>query len=375
MKNIYKNLKHLHIVYLFSITIFMITISCNNNVSSVDDKEQLEKKFYSVKGFVSYIFLDLNDSTQRQDTMRTFDNQKIKIYLYNIVNFDSVLIRSNGEFVFDKVKEGSYIILINDKSYNTFTRQINVPPDTNLNILLEPNKDIYCKETFTVRGYVWDQPIEDVSGNYLRGVKVYLDKGLLYSDSTITDGGGGFQFNNVCKGFHSITVDSFGNFYQYYHRKIYVNENFYFLLYIQGKKADYFPFDENTRYKFKYDFWSFSTNGEVSHNEGTSSWNVDSVKYEPNLKTYFVTDTFKTASNTTYRKIIISINQYNRVKIKGLPMVDTVSFNRFQDIRRLEIISVPTHSFEYGVSIKRNVGLYKITRYLNRLSEVYQRIE
>ncbi len=234
---------------------------------------------------------------------------------------------------------------------------------------------------YSVSGTVFDVVSSDYSPGLKKDAPVYID-----NDSTISGSDGRFLFNKISEGSHTISV-TLPN-YDPFSRTINISKDTTIAIYLYGKKEDYFPIEGNSLIKFKYS--SSSSNGisSVSDN-GEAVWTINPPKQVDDSKVYEVVETiiytrkiyspiYSEMLDTSSTSFTITVNNSNVVSFNS-SVLDGVSFNRYLDPRQ-EQDGVIVKSYNnpgslistVNVSLKKDIGLYKIVQFGNRWSKKYE---
>jgi hypothetical protein len=244
------------------------------------------------------------------------------------------------------------------------------PPQINYN----PNK------FHTVRGAVYDYVYTDTSPFEKKDVPVVLD-----NDTVRSDAHGYYIFSKVKEGIHNISI-SLPN-YEPFAKTISVPPDTMLRINVFHVKEDYFPIQENSQKKFKYyDYWT--NNISTSRTRGIAIWNISSSKMVNDTRVYSILETLVDTStssgsggiNTTYDTVKtnfeITVDNSNNINIK-LSIINGLSFNRYQNPLQGEIVTITQNGgTTRSVSLKKNVGLYKIsTNGFRGIETTYQLIE
>ena len=225
---------------------------------------------------------------------------------------------------------------------------------------VEPSGSV-SENYHTVSGTVLDQVYPDVSPFYKASVPVVLD-----NDTAISGSLGEYSFIKVPKGNHIISVSLPD--YEYYQDTITVWSDTIKNIYLYGIKADYFPtIQVNSQKRFKYDSGGGFGGG---YSSGEALWSFDSLKEENGNQIYSVKETLiytRTSSwgspqvDTAITLFKIIEDNFHRITI-GLYPWDGINFNRYLDPRQGngDIIKISSLGYEISISLKKNVGLYKM---------------
>ncbi len=233
---------------------------------------------------------------------------------------------------------------------------------------------------YSVSGIVFDVVSNDYSPGLKKGAPIYLN-----NDSTTSGTDGRFLFNKVSKGNHIIKVTLTN--YEPFSTSILVSKDTSIAIYLYGKKEDYFPIQENSQKKFKYyDYWTNLISSSTS--KGEAIWDIYTPQMSGSTKIYsaketlIFTNTFNGSGGTTVKldtvitPFEIRQDQFNNINIT-LSIINGFSFNRYQRITLGEIITLTQNGATMrGVSLKKNVGLYKIQTFGDRgINTTYELIE
>jgi len=211
---------------------------------------------------------------------------------------------------------------------------------------------------YTISGIVFDVVFYDTSPGLKKGVSIFLDK-----DSTLSDDEGKFVFTRIQEGNHTISV-TIPN-YEPYSKTIYVSKDTNITIYLYGVREDYFPIKENTLIRFDY---------RSSGRNGIANWNIGRYTEDNNLKTYNVKETLildsgNSSFDTLYTDFKIIENSSHIISARS-GVLDGFSFERYSDPRQEREGVITKSSWGNGylliVSLKRNIGLYKIEKVGNR---------
>lgn len=211
---------------------------------------------------------------------------------------------------------------------------------------------------YSISGTVFDVVYYDTSPALKKGAPIFLDK-----DSTLSGDDGKFIFTQIQEGNHTISV-SLPN-YEPFSKTIYVSTDTNITIHLYGVREDYFPIKENSLIRFNY---------ESSGRDGIANWNVGKYIEDNNLKIYNVKETLILVSgnsslDTLYTDFQIIENSSHIISAKS-GVLDGFSFDRYFDPRQEREGVITKSSWGNGylliVSLKRNVGLYKIEMLGNR---------
>jgi len=232
---------------------------------------------------------------------------------------------------------------------------------------------------YSVSGIVLDVVSSDYSPGVKKGAPVYIDQ-----DSAISGDDGRFIFHKIKEGKHIISASLPD--YIPYSETISVMKDTAISIYLYGNKGDYLPVQGDTQKKFKYT--SSSSNGVSSMEDtGESTWKIYSFQQIGDSKVYKVDETviftrriysplYSERLDTSYSSFTISENSSYIITFQS-SILDGVSLNRYWDARLGETV---TKSFynpgslisTVTVSLKKNVGIYKITQSGNRWGKTYE---
>ncbi len=142
-------------------------------------------------------------------------------------------------------------------------------------------------------------------------------------------------------------------------------------------RLNYFPIYENTQLKFNRRKFASSSMGGYSW-ENKAIWDIYKSEIIGENKVHYVKETID--NYVSYFQIIENLKENlfdKRITIKGLPDFNDIMFNPYIDPRRGEVVGLVQRGTSYIITLKKNLGLYKIEKYCGYHCEniIYERIE
>lgn len=243
----------------------------------------------------------------------------------------------------------------------------------NISIPIDSDK-LYC-----VSGIVYDVISNDYSPLPKKSALIYFDK-----DSTFTDNDGRFVFRRIKMGDYLIRITL--PEYEPFLKSVSVRKDTSIVVFIYGKKEDYFPVNKMTRIIFKYT--AFASNSIITVNDsGLAYWNIWENQVSDNTKYYYAKETliFQRTDNYGNSSLVSMIhdfqiweNSHNKIFVKYGPL-DGVTFDRFLD-PRLEEKKMITRTFNnpslfvssVSIYLKKDLGLFSIVQTGNSMTKKYE---
>lgn len=233
---------------------------------------------------------------------------------------------------------------------------------------------------YSVSGIVFDV----VSNEYSPGIKKYAPI-FIDNDSTRSGDDGRFMFNRVIEGNHIISISL--PEYEPFSKTITIPNDTIITIYIYGVKSVYFPVHENNQILFNYRFSSTNFVTTIL-DEGTALWNVNSTNVVNTDTIYNVEETIIYTRTTngvpaTQQDTVISsfqiIEDSLKIIVINSSFLNSISFSRYMDHRQ-EQDGLISKSYNIGsstinISLKKNVGFFKINQIGNRWGKTYERVQ
>lgn len=351
--------------YILLPSLIFIIVACKKN-SPTESNLTDSVKYHSVSGTVF-------------DVINNDDSHDVKMSVPIILDGDTTVSNAEGKFTFNKVLEGNHIIKISLQNYEPYSKTISVTKDTTVAIYL-----ISLIKYYSVSGIVFDVISSDYSPGIKKDAPIYID-----NNSTISGSDGRFIFNKISEGSHTVIV-TLPN-YEPFSRTITVLSDTNLSIYLYGKKEDFFPIKENSFIKFNYS--SSSSDGVSSVSDsGDATWSISTSKQVDDSKVYEVVESiiytrkiygpiYSEKLDTSSTFFTISINNSDVVSFKS-SVLNGVSFNRYLDPRQEQGGVIIKNYNNPGplistinISLKKNVGLYKIVQFGNRWGKTYELIQ
>jgi hypothetical protein len=226
---------------------------------------------------------------------------------------------------------------------------------------------------YTLSGVVFDKIYWDSTPYVMDNAPVVLDGDRVYTNLK-----GEYSFTNVREGAHTISVIRGEDYI--YKETIIVSSNTIYNINILGNKEDYFPIDSNYEKDFKYNAYNYGSN---SFAKGKATWKLGGSVIKDGKIIYTINeniiyestiDNWKTSKvDTSYSTFEFIEDSSNVITIKSLSYWNGDSFSRYNAPNQGEIISI-----NYGdtkISLKRNVGIYRMEKQFSLWGFVYELIE